>query len=169
MACPGRGVHQHYEKEKRQGQQTCRETRLNPRHQAERGGDKAGAREVRPKEMPRNPLRYDRGDGRRQREMFGAEGRDGRRVEKRPPRESACRVLAPFANGREEKSRPARLQELLQRRSTTKSPCWELRRKPRLPKNLLSCRSRRFLSPVCACNYHTAKRPVSWRFVDIRN
>jgi hypothetical protein len=32
--------------------------------------------------MPRNPLRYERRDGLRQREMFGAEGREWRRVEK---------------------------------------------------------------------------------------
>jgi hypothetical protein len=77
-------VHQHDEKEKRQGEQTRGETRLNARHQAQRGCDKASAYEVHPKLMPWNPRRYDRRDALCHREMFGAEGRDGRRVEKRP-------------------------------------------------------------------------------------
>src|SRR6266480_4471311 len=63
---------------------SARGPRLNPRHQAQRGGDKASAYEVGPKQMPRNPLRYDRRYGRRQREMLGSEGREWRRVEKRP-------------------------------------------------------------------------------------
>src|SRR5215472_3404 len=82
--CPTWSVHQHYEKEKRQGEQTRRETRLNPGHQAERGGYKASAYKVGPKLMPWNPRRHNRRDGFRPREMFGAERREWRRVEKRP-------------------------------------------------------------------------------------
>src|SRR5215467_9243546 len=83
MSCPTWRVHQYYEKEKIQGEQTRRQTRLDLRHQAERGGDKACAYEVGPKQMPRNPLRYERRDDLRQREMLSAEGREWRRVEKR--------------------------------------------------------------------------------------
>src|SRR5262249_20835391 len=78
--CPSRGVHQRHEKEKRQGEQTRRETCLNLCDQAERRCDKASTHEVRPKLMPRNPRRYDRRDGLRQREMLGAECREWRCV-----------------------------------------------------------------------------------------
>src|SRR5215471_8752492 len=101
MSCPGWRVHQHYEKEKRQAEQTGREARLNPCYQAQRGCDKAGAHEVRPEQMPRNPRRYEGRDDLRQREMFGAEGREWRRVEKRPEENQlveAARLLPIAAN-----------------------------------------------------------------------
>src|SRR5262249_3819021 len=84
VLCPPRDVHEHYEKEKRQTQQTRCETHLNPCHQAQRGGNKANAYEVRPKQVPRNPLRYKRRDDHRQGQMFSTEGRKWRCVEKRP-------------------------------------------------------------------------------------
>ncbi len=84
IVCPAWGVHQHYEKEKRQGQQTRRERRLDLRHQAEGGCDKARAYEVRPKQMPRHPPRHDRRDGLGQGEVLSAESREWRCVEKRP-------------------------------------------------------------------------------------
>src|SRR5579871_5806013 len=84
MMRPAGGIHQHYEKEKGQGEQTRREARLDLGHQAQSGRYKAGTYEVRPKQMPRNPSRYDGGDGLGQREVFSAETREGRRVEKRP-------------------------------------------------------------------------------------
>jgi hypothetical protein len=52
------------------------------------GCDKASAYEVHPKLMPWNPRRHDRRDALCHREMFGAEGRDRRRVEKRPEQSS---------------------------------------------------------------------------------
>src|SRR5262249_10515700 len=65
-------------------EQTRRETGLNLRHQAQRGQDKASAYEVSPKQMPRNPRGNERRYSLREREMFGTEGGDWRRVEKRP-------------------------------------------------------------------------------------
>src|SRR6202140_4971002 len=84
MPCPARGVHQHDEQEKRQSEQTRRETRLNPRHQAQRRRNKATAYKVRPEQMPRNPRRYERRDDLRQCEMLGAEARQWCRGEQRP-------------------------------------------------------------------------------------
>jgi hypothetical protein len=83
VLCPSGDVHQHHEKEKRQSEQTRRQTRLNPRHQAERSADKASSYKVRPKLMPRNPRRYDRCDSLCQREMFSAERRQRRCVKER--------------------------------------------------------------------------------------
>lgn len=60
---PAWDIHQNDEEEKRQSEQTCGEARLNPGHQAEAGGDEAGAYEVGPKVVPGNPRRDDRSDG----------------------------------------------------------------------------------------------------------
>ncbi len=65
-------------------QQTGRKARLNPRHQTQRGCDEASTEEIDPSLMPGNPSRNDRRDSFGFRKMFRAEGRDRRRVKKRP-------------------------------------------------------------------------------------
>src|SRR6516164_8003868 len=84
MTYPSRGVHQRDKKEEGQCEQTCRQPSLNAAHQAEGCSEKARAYEVNPEQMPGNPWRHNRCHSRRQREMFGAEGRERRRVKKRP-------------------------------------------------------------------------------------
>jgi hypothetical protein len=119
---PGWGVHEHDEKEKGQGDQTGRETRLNPGHQAEPGGDETSADEIGPEEMPGNPARNDGGDFFRQGEMLGAEGREGSGVKWRTEEDELVEAsrLLPIApkkdygqpddkNGSKNKGRPEHL------------------------------------------------------------
>ena len=56
----------------------------NSRDEAEPGRNKAGANQVHPKDMPRNPPWHDRGNVLGDGEVFGAESCNGHRVEERP-------------------------------------------------------------------------------------
>jgi hypothetical protein len=86
--------------------------------------------------MPRNPRGYDRRDDIRQREIFGPEGREWRRVKNRTEQdqlvESSCPLPITAKKNRDQ--------------TDGKNHSRGLRRESRLPTNSVCRRSRRFLS-----------------------
>src|SRR5689334_9819970 len=97
-------MHERYEKKKRHGKQKRGKTCLNPGRHTERGCNEASADEVYPKMMVRDPRRHDGRNSVGKREVFGAEGCDGCRIEKRTKEnqlvESSCFLPTPTKKNR---------------------------------------------------------------------